>query len=224
MTAEGVGVALTIVDDEPLWLDLLRVALSADGMEVAATFADAESALTQWPPTTTVALLDIELGAGRMHGFELARRLRARHPALGIVFLTSVADPWMLDEAAASAIAGTSYLLKRGVSDLEHLRSAIHAAAAGELVIDEGILDAVRANGPVPGLTPVQGRILRLLAMGRSNAQIAQEVGISVKTVEANVTRIARTIGVEGVRNVRVACVTHYLAAAAPGPHDAVTR
>lgn len=207
------GTTLAIVDDEPLWLDLLRVALTTGQLHVAAAFTDAHTALANWPHVE-VALIDVELGAKQPHGFTLARELRARHPGLAIVFLTSVADPWMIDHAAAAAMAGTSYLLKRGVGDLMSLQNAVLAAARGEVSVDPEILDVMRGNGPVPGLTPVQCRMLRLLALGRSNAQISAELGVAQKTVEANITRISRVLGVPEHENVRVGCVTRYLAAA----------
>lgn len=215
-------IALAILDDEPLWLDLLRVALTTGSMHVAAAFDDPESALRHWPEAVDVALLDVELGRPDLTGFTVARRLRAKRPDLGVVFLTSVADPWLIDDAAASAVAGTSYLLKRGVGNLAALQRAVHLAAAGEIVMDPEIHDAIRGNGPVSGLTPLQGRILRLLATGQSNAQIAETLVVAQKTVEGNITRIARTLGVGPTENVRVGCVTRYLSVAAHGPHRAV--
>jgi len=214
-------ITLAIVDDESLWLDLLRVALTTSGMHVSAAFSDPETALIEWP-SVDVALLDVELGPDRLHGFELARRLRTAHPRLAVVFLTSVADPWMIDHTAAAAVAGTSYLLKSGVGNLAMLQHAVMAASRGEILMDPGILDAIRSNGPVTGLTPLQGRLLRLLATGGTNQHIADELGIALKTVEANITKVARILGVRDEENVRVGCVTRYLAAAVEGPHRAV--
>lgn len=219
-----VNVTLAIVDDEPLWLDLLRVALTSGGMHVAAAFEDPQQAVNEWPRGATVALIDIELGVGRMNGFALARELRARHRGIAVVFLTSVADPWMVDEAASSAIAGTSYLLKRGVGNLANLQRAVRLAADGQITLDQGMVEAIRGSGPMPGLTPVQVRILRLLAMGHSNAQISEEISLSVKAVESNISRIARALNVNEDQNLRVGCVTRYLAAAAPGPHGVVAE
>lgn len=215
------GITLAVVDDETLWLDLLRVALTSGDMHVSAAFSDPDVALAEWP-RVNVALLDVELGPERMHGFELAKRLRARDPGLAVVFLTSVADPWMIDHAAASAVAGTSYLLKRGVGNLAVLQHAVRAASRGELMMDPEILDVMRDSGPVPGLTPLQGRLLRLMATGSTNAQIATELGIAQKTVEGNITKISRILGVGDDENVRVGCVRRYLSAAASGPHRAV--
>lgn len=211
-------IAIGIVDDEPLWLDLLGIALADDIFEVIGTFTDPAAALEDWPAAADVALLDVDLGTD-MSGFDVARTLRSRMPGMPVVFLTSVADPWIVDDAAASAIAGTSYLLKRQVSDRTALRDAIVATAAGHVLVAEEVLDALHGGGPLPGLSPTQVRILRLMAVGRSNAQIAAELGIAVKTVEGNITRIARTLGVPPEENLRVGCVTRYLAVASPGPY-----
>lgn len=217
-------IPLGIVDDEPLWLDLLRVALSTGGLHVSAAYSSPDDALARWPGEVKVAILDVELGPGRMHGFALARELRARDPELGVVFLTSVVDPWMIDAAASSAVAGTSYLVKRGVSDVEQLCQVVRATAAGQVVVDPTVLEAIRGDGPVPGLSPLQTRIVRLMATGWSNAQIAEELGLAVKTVEGNITRISRIFNVDDDRNVRVGCVTRYLAAAVSGPHGVIAR
>ena len=215
-------ITLGVVDDEPLWRDLLRVSLTSGGMHVVAAFGNPIEAEENWPGTASTALIDVELGAGAIHGFELARRLRSAHPHLSVVFLTSVVDPWMVDEAAASLIAGTSYLLKRSVSSLEQLQAAVRSAAAGSLVVDERIIDALAGRGPVAGLTAAQLRLLRLMAVGKSNSQIAKDMKVAVKTVEGNITRIARVLGVADAQNVRVGCVTRYLSVAAPGAHRVV--
>lgn len=220
----GPPITLAIVDDEPLWLDLLRVALTTGPLHVMEAFSDPQTALDNWPQQVQVALLDVELGFGRMNGFELARVLRERNPDLDIVFLTAVADPWIVDEAASSAIAGTSYLLKRGAGRLANLQRAVALAGDGQVTLDEGMVEALHGRGPIPGITPTQARILRLVALGYANAQIADEVGLSVKAVEANIGRIAKALRVDEGQNLRVGCVTRYLALAAPGAHSVVTE
>ena len=204
----GRPLRLVVIDDEPLWLDLLRRALESTGFEVAAVFTSGQAAIDHWPDGASLALVDVELGAGGPHGFEVVRRLRKDRPELKVVFLTSVVDPWMIDAAAGSTVAGTSYLLKGGVADVRQLERVLNATCAGELIVDSHVLQAMRGDGPISGLTPAQARVMRLVATGWSNAQIAEELGMSVKTVEATVTRIARQFGVESDRNVRVACVT----------------
>ena len=217
-------VTLAIVDDDGLWLDLLEVALSKAQMEVIASFRSASAATASWPSEADVALIDVDLGPESVSGFELARQLRSRWRGLGVVFLTSVLDPWLFDAAAASALAGTSYLLKGSVASLETLTALIRAAARGDVTVDPAIAEAVNGGGPLPGLNAVQVRILRLMAIGKTNSEIAADLRISLKTVEANITKTARILGVSGGSNVRVGCVTHYLSAAVAGAHGAVRR
>jgi DNA-binding NarL/FixJ family response regulator len=216
------GLRLAIVDDEPLWLDLLRLALTNAGHEVVGAYSSSAEALRAWPAEVSQALIDVELGRASMHGFELARTLRSMRPTLTVVFLTSVVDPWMIDAAAGSAVAGTSYLLKRGVADVAQLDRVLRATAAGEVIVDPQVLRALGSGGPADGLSPLQLRVVRLMATGWSNAQIAEELGLSVKTVESNITRIAKALDIDHERNVRVECVTRYLAYAAAGPHRVV--
>lgn len=215
-------ITAALVDDERLWLDLLRTALAPADIDIVAAFTNPTEALANWP-RVDIAVLDVDLGP-QQTGFDLARELRARHPDLPILFLTSVVDPWMIDEAAGSAVAGTSYVLKHSLGDIHELTSAITTTAHGGVVVADELIHAMNGDGPIPGLTPIQIRILRLMAMGRSNAQIAESLGIAQKTVEGNITRTARALGVPADENVRVGCVTRYLAVAAQGPHRTVSR
>lgn len=215
-------ISAALVDDERLWLDLLRTALSTADVSISATFTSPHEALAHWP-AVDVAVLDVDLGTSET-GFDLARELRARHPKLPIIFLTSVVDPWMIDAAAGSVVAGTSYVLKHTIGDIQELRRAITTTAQGGIVVAPELIQAINGDGPIPGLAPIQIRILRLMAMGRSNAQIAETLGIAQKTVEGNITRTARSLGVPPDENVRVGCVTRYLSVAAQGPHRTISR
>jgi DNA-binding NarL/FixJ family response regulator len=219
-----VTLTLAIVDDDALWIDLLRLSLERTEVDVVATFSSATRALDAWPSSIDVALIDVDLGSDSMSGFELARRLRDSDGGIAVVFLTSVLDPWLIDEAAASAIAGTSYLLKGSVGSVDQLRKVIQAAARGDVVVDDAIAESLSGGGAVPGLNALQMRILRAMATGRSNAEIAADLDIAVKTVEANITKMARHLDVPEGRNVRIGCVTHYLAHAVSGAHGAVGR
>lgn len=218
------SVPIAVVDDESLWLDLIARAMKGTDFEVVAAFTSGQAAIDTWPPEACLGLIDVELGQVGINGFDVARALRAKFPRLAIVFLTSVIDPWMVDQAAGAVASGTSYVLKGSVADVEELGKVLRATLDGQVVVDPRVLKSMSGDGPVEGLTPTQIRVMRLVATGWSNHQIADELNLSVKTVEATITRIARLFGVDSDRNVRVACVTRYLALAASGAHGAVVR
>lgn len=215
----GEGEAKTrviLVEDEGLFRDLLRVSLAQSGrVEVVGDFADGESALAAAPVLRPhVAIVDIELGKG-MHGIRAGRLLRRRVPGMGIVLLSNHRDPEYLASVPEDEIAGWSYLLKPSVGDLAALVRAIEGAAAGFVVLDPEIVRRARPRpqGRLAGLSPRQLEILGLIAEGRSNAAIARELGLALKTVENQVNLIFQelAIGRDDACQPRVQAVLAYL-------------
>ncbi|MBI3970163.1 MAG: response regulator transcription factor [Chloroflexi bacterium] len=195
----GGPVTVALVEDEPLYRDLLQVALARHPrLRVAGAFADGEAALAALPALRPrVALLDIAL-PGPYHGVELGLRLRAALPELGIVLLSNHADPQYLAAVPPAAAAGWSYLLKRSVADVETLVRAIAGAAAGAVVVDPAIVDALRPRpgSPLAALRARQRQILALVAQGYTNAAIAERLALAEKTVENQLNLLYRELGV----------------------------
>jgi len=189
-------IRVLVADDHQIVRDGLNALLGAlDGVEVVGLAADGVDALHLVEETTPdVVVMDIQMP--RLDGLEATRRITARHPAVKVVMLTMNED----DETVLAAIrnGASGYLLKgSGADEVQH---AIRAAAAGGMVFGASLAakvasyfsGAVRAEAaePFPDLTERERQVLRLLAAGRSNDQIAGELYVSSKTVRNAVSGI----------------------------------
>lgn len=208
---------IVIVEDEPLFLDLLRVSLGQrPELEVVAVYHDPLVALREVPALRPdVALLDINLGA-TMNGVELGLRLRAALPKLGVVLLTNLDAPEFASMLAAEEVAGWSYLLKRSATTVETLARAIDGARNHLLVVDPAIVSARRIRRPskLDSLTEQESKVLLLLAEGYTNAAIAQQLHFARKTVEHMVNRIYDRMGIptgDPNANPRVVAVRQFI-------------
>jgi two-component system, NarL family, response regulator DevR len=192
-----------LLDDHELVRRGIRDLLWAEeDLQVVGEAGTAEEALELIPQTKPdVAVLDVRLGddpTGRT-GIEVCRELRSNHPEIACVMLTSFAD----DEALfASIMAGASgYVLKqiRGAD----LIGAIRRVARGESLLDPAVtarvLDRLRSpaavDDPLAGLSPQERRILDLIADGKTNRQIGEEMYLAEKTVKNYVSHLLAKLG-----------------------------
>lgn len=193
-------VRVVVVEDEGLFRDMLRIALSSHPMlEVVGSFGDGEAALAAVPRLRPrVAILDIEL-RGAMNGVQLGLLLRKRLPELGIVLLSNHEDPQYLASVPRDTISGWSYLLKKSVSDVGALGRAIEGAAAGFVVLDPQMATGMRprAAGRLSQLSPRQQEILRLIAQGFTNAAIAQQLSLAGKSVENQINQLYQQLDID---------------------------
>lgn len=210
-------IRVILIEDEGLFRDLLRLSLAQSAaIEVVGDFADGESALARAEDLKPhVALVDIELGKG-MHGIQTGRLLRRQLPDMGIVLLSNHADPAYLASVPEEEVAGWSYLLKSSVVDLDALVRAIEGAAAGFIVLDPQLVRHTRPRpeGRLNRLSTRQREILDLVAQGFSNIAIAQQLGLSPKTVENHMNQIYQELNIyrnDGTCHPRVQAVLAYL-------------
>lgn len=207
---------IAVVEDECLYRDLLVTGLISrlDAVEVVAEFASAEEALAEMPEID-VLLTDVDLGDG-MDGTQLGVALRRRWSQIGIVLLSNLAMPSLLTTLPDDVRGGWSYLLKTSVADLDQLGLAIAESARGGLVIDNALTRSLvpRVSGPLQALTPRQMEVLARMANGWANRRIAEDLFLSVRSVESVVSDIFAELRVpkdlQGY-NARVACVLIYL-------------
>ena len=187
---------IMIVDDHDVVREGLRALLARRaGFAVvteAGTVAQAISEAARTKPD--VIVMDVRLPDGS--GVEACRDIRQERPETKVIMLTSYADE---DAVFASILAGASgYLLKqtRGTA----LADAITAVARGESLLDpavtQKVMDRARNSGkrdasdPLSELTEQEHKILTLIAEGKTNKEIAEEIYLSDKTVKNYVSNI----------------------------------
>ncbi|WP_345044230.1 response regulator transcription factor [Streptomyces sannanensis] len=165
-------------------------------------------------------LLDIRMPPTHTdEGIRAAAAIRAGHPGTGVLLLSQYVETAGTVRALAQDPHGFGYLLKERISDIDELGSALKRVAAGGTVVDPAVvarlMDAPRAPGPLDGLTAREREVLALMAEGRSNEAIAQQLVIGGKTVETHVRNIFTKLLLEAdlMDHRRVMAVLTYLRA-----------
>jgi DNA-binding NarL/FixJ family response regulator len=199
-----------IVEDDSLLRELLATALESWGYQVqtASNVADAKRLFKLSDPDGVI--LDVDLGPG-LNGFDLAQIILTNAPATSIVFLTNMPDSRFVEVDPEGLPTGIAYLRKSALSDLSLLSRALDVTMRGEVTSE--FRHDKDVSRPFGSLTRKQIEVLRLMSQGRSNAQIAEARGTSVKAVEDAIRRACEAIGVDSSvdGNTRTAAVAKYL-------------
>ena len=188
----GDVISVLVVDDHPLFRSGLTGLLgTVRDVEVVGTAADGDEAVSLAVELLPdVVLMDLNLPG--TPGLEAARRIATRAPSVSVLVLTMVDD----DDSvlAALQVGARGYLLKGAVQ--EDVLSAIRTVAAGGAVLGAGVAGRVLSGRPRGGrghgaaLTDREAEVLSLLAAGRSNPEIARDLGVSLKTVQNHVSHV----------------------------------
>lgn len=188
-------IKLLLVDDHAVFRAGLKMLLNAQpDMEVVGEAASGEEALRKIREIRPeLALIDITMPG--MGGLEAIERIKADFPSVKVLVLTMHDDEGYLRQVLRAG--GSGYVLKKA-ADTE-LLSAIRAAYRGEVflhpahakaVVEELILKRSPREGPgrreYGGLSPREQEVLKLVALGYTNQQIADKLFVSVKTVEVH--------------------------------------
>lgn len=179
---------------------LVRLLVDA-GMSVCGEAADAGELLRLVAlERPDVAIVDIRMPpTHRDEGLVAARLIRQRYPRTAVLVLSQYLAPRYATRLLEDRPDGLGYLLKERVSDSAILVDALHRVGDGECVVDPAIVDRLLntdpAASPVAGLTKRERGVLALMAEGRSNAAIAERLGIGERTVESVCAQIFHKLG-----------------------------
>lgn len=203
-----------VVEDNAFTRTTVCGALRDAGINVVADTGSAADALdlaSRFAPHA--AVIDLDLGEGP-NGVDLAAALREALPAIGIVILTSFADPRLTGRNVDHLPGGSVYVVKSELTDTRLLARAIGNAmrmAADARLASQPVI--TRPKGTTAGLTDAQVEVARMVAEGLSNAEIATRRGVSATSVERLIMRVARELGIEttSASNRRVLIAREYL-------------
>lgn len=210
---------VVIAEDNAILRDGLAQLLGERDHEVVARVGTADDLLAAVDRTRPdVAVVDIRMPPTFTdEGLRAALALRAAHPDLGVLLFSQYVETRFASELLTGGARGVGYLLKDRVADVGEFVDALTRIAAGQTVLDPEVVSqlmgASRADDGLARLTPRETEVLELMAQGRSNSAIAQQLYLSYGAVEKNVTSIFGKLGLpqDAGDHRRVLAVLRYL-------------
>ena len=198
-------ISVLIADDHPIFRKGLREVLSEDpAIELVAEVADGAAALQKLQELKPqIAVLDLDMP--QMNGLQVAKKLSELKLPVAVVMLTMHKEEMLFNEAMDAGIPG--FLLKENaVSDLS---ACIQAVVRGESFISPalssfllnrrtGAQKLLEEKPELEKLTPAERRILKLIAADFTSKEIAEQLGISVHTVENHRAKICERLDLRG--------------------------
>jgi DNA-binding NarL/FixJ family response regulator len=200
------SIRLMLVDDHPLVRDGLRARLEAvPGFEVAGEASNADEAHAQLESVNPSIIL-MDVGMKGVNGIDLTAALLQRQPDLLVLMLSMYDNPEYVQRAMQAGARG--YVLKDAPAS--EIIAAIEAVAAGGTFLSPAVSKRLfRNQAPRPLLSSRESEILSALARGISSKQIAREMNVSVRTVEAHRQNIKRKLDLAGQAELIKYAVEH---------------
>ncbi len=166
-----------------------------------------------------MVITDIRMPPTRTdEGVRAAREIRRRYPDTGVVVLSQYVEPEYALTLFENGSAGLAYLLKERLGDLAQLERAIEEVCAGGSVVDPKVVDALveartRPESPLHRLTEREREVLSEVALGKSNAAIAETLYLSERAIEKHINSIFTKLDLlpEKDTNRRVSAVLVFL-------------
>jgi DNA-binding NarL/FixJ family response regulator len=211
-------VRVVIAEDLALLRDGLARLLRDSGFDVVAAVADGPALLAAVEETSPdVAIVDVRLPpAFRDEGVRAALELRRRRPGFPVLILSQYVEQTYAAELLADGTGGVGYLLKDRVSDVREFVEAVRRVASGGMALDPEAVSQLVAgheDGPLAQLSTRERAVLALMAEGRTNHGIADELQITPSGVEKHVASIFGKLGLPPAESAhrRVLAVVTYL-------------
>ncbi len=210
MPAEPSPVRLLLVDDHPVVREGLALLLAPEGIIICAEASTSTEALARAASShPDLALVDLSLGSE--DGLPLVAQLSAR--AVPALVYSMHEDQWHVEGAFAAGALG--YVTKRELSQV--LVDAIHHVAAGRRFVSPNAAIALTEHITTPTeqhadlrLSNQEQQVYQLLGQGEGTHEIADIMGISVRTVESYYARMQAKLGLPGMRALRRHAINHH--------------
>jgi DNA-binding NarL/FixJ family response regulator len=220
----GAGpVRVLVGEDQPLVREVIVRALEIAGFDVVDTAGNARDLVRKAAVhKPDVVVTDIQMPPDSTDdGLRAALEIRTAQPAIGVLVLSAFLEDRYAFDLVADSAQGVGYLLKEKVGDLRTFTEAVRRVADGGTALDPDVVDRLigrrrgRPEGPFDRLTAREREVLALIAQGRSNAGVAEDLVITVAAVERHVTSIFDKLGLRQSpeQHRRVLAVLSYLQA-----------
>ena len=194
----GDGQLRVIVADDSVLLreGIVRLLDEQDGFEVVAQAGDADELLRKvGAHKPDVAVVDIRMPPTNTDdGLRAALEIRARQPETSVLVLSQYVEEGYALDLVGDTAGGVGYLLKDRVADVERFVDAVKRVAEGGSALDPEVVAQLvgraRRDDPLERLTRREREVLELMAEGRSNHAIAEQMVVTERAVEKHVTSI----------------------------------
>jgi DNA-binding NarL/FixJ family response regulator len=192
---------VVVAEDSVLLREGVARLLTEAGHEVVGQAGDAEDLMRKVNAhKPDLAVVDVRMPPTQTdEGLRAAKEIRADHPEVGVLVLSSYVEPAYAQELLADNAEGLGYLLKDRVSNVDDFADAVDRVGAGGSALDPEVVSVLmgrtRENDPLEELTPREREVLGLMAEGRSNGAIAEQLVVSERAVEKHVTSIFGKLG-----------------------------
>jgi DNA-binding NarL/FixJ family response regulator len=196
-------VRVVLADDAALFREALASALRGAGHDVVGEAGDAAGLVELVRAAgPEVVILDVRMPPTRTtEGLDAAVEIRRAFPGIGILILSQDVQTQHVIRLLRDSPEGIGYLLKDRVSRLADFFEALERVRGGGFVVDPEVVATLfgrrRPPGPLDELTARERDVLREMAEGRSNLAIAERLGLTERTVEANVRVILSKLDLE---------------------------
>ncbi|HSJ17193.1 MAG TPA: response regulator transcription factor [Solirubrobacterales bacterium] len=187
---------VVVAEDSVLLREGIVRLLEEAGFEVVGQAGDAEDLVRKvGGHKPDVAVIDIRMPPTNTDdGLRAALEIRARQPSTAVLVLSQYVEEGYALELVGEQAAGTGYLLKHRVADVEAFIDAVRRVGEGGSALDPEVvahlLGRRRRDDPLDELTPREREVLGVMAEGRSNRAIAEELVVTERAVEKHITSV----------------------------------
>lgn len=201
---------ILLVDDDPFTLTMLTSTLHTLGFtEITSLRTVTQAIVAATKASPNVAILDLDLGEGPT-GIDLAHRLRKLNPIIGVIILSTYTEPRLIGTNQRPLPENSIYIVKQSISDTKVLLDAITNSVKSNFDPINAV--SLPPSTPISRIKDTQIEIMRLIATGISNAQIAEMLVMKEASVEKAIARLIKQLDIKATnrQNQRVLIAQEY--------------